>query len=163
MDQQEIAQSADDLRIVVHKRERKLELVRNACVERVFDIALGRVPVGDKEIEGDGKTPEGEFFIFGKNPKSKYHLGLGISYPSIKDAERGFRTGLITDEVCESIVTSFGAGKKPPQKTMLGGEIYIHGGGTGSDWTQGCIAMADSEMEELYHAISVGTAVTILP
>lgn len=157
------AEPGSEMRIVVRKSKRKLELLRGSHIVSEYDIALGRVPEGDKAVEGDGKTPEGEYYIFGKNPESKYHLGLGISYPSIEDAERGLLDGLLSEDERDLISAAIEAGKMPPQKTRLGGAIYIHGGGNNSDWTEGCVALNDSEMDELYRSVIPGTAVTILP
>ena len=157
------AEPGSEMRIVVRKSKRKLELLRGSHIVFEYDIALGRVPEGDKTVEGDGKTPEGEYYIFGKNPKSNYHLGLGISYPNIEDAERGFQDGLLSEDERDLISAAIEAGKMPPQKTRLGGEIYIHGGGNNTDWTQGCVALNDSEIDELYRSVILGTAVTILP
>lgn len=82
-------------RIVIRKCLRKLDLLDGTSIVRVYEIGLRRSPIGDKEVEGDERTPEGEFYIFTKNPKSKYFLGLGISYPNIEDANRGLYTALI--------------------------------------------------------------------
>ena len=82
-------------RIVVYKRERKLELYSNKTLIRTYRVGLGFSPVADKMREGDGATPEGEFYIFVKNNKSAYYLSLGVSYPNVEDAERGLRDGLI--------------------------------------------------------------------
>lgn len=85
-----------DPRIVLFKSKRQLELYSNGAVVRTYRVGLGLNPVDDKQREGDRATPEGEFYIFTKNPKSSYYLSLGISYPNIEDAERGLLTGLIT-------------------------------------------------------------------
>lgn len=148
--------------IVVHKADRKLELFDGDKLIKTYKIALGNAPLGDKEEEGDMKTPEGEFYIFGKNPKSKYHLGLGISYPDITDAKRGSESGLVSKEEVEQIEAAIARREMPPQKTKLGGEIYIHGGGTASDWTEGCIALSDADVTELYELVGKGTPITIL-
>ena len=149
--------------IIIKKSARVLELYDGEELKRSYSIALGFAPSGDKEIEGDGKTPEGEFYVFTKNPQSKFHLSLGISYPSIEDASRGIDGGLINDAERHEIETAIGEKKMPPQKTALGGEIYIHGGGVESDWTDGCVALKNEEMEELFRAIPVGTTVRIIP
>jgi murein L,D-transpeptidase YafK len=130
---------------------------------RTYPIALGSTPEGDKEIEGDGKTPEGDFYIFGKNPNSKYFLSLGISYPNTEDADRGERSGLLAGDDAEQIRTAIAEMRIPPQKTRLGGEIYIHGGGNRSDWTQGCIAMTNDDIRELFDILHKGVPVSILP
>jgi murein L,D-transpeptidase YafK len=149
--------------IVIRKSERVLQLFDGNHPVRTFPIVLGSTPVGDKRAEGDGRTPEGEFYIFTKNPDSRYHLSLGISYPAVDDAERGLREKLITEREYNEIVAAIAEKRMPPQKTRLGGEIYIHGGGTEGDWTDGCVALTNEMMTELYVSISVGTRVEIKP
>ncbi len=148
---------AAESQIVVRKTDRKLTFG-----DKIYKIILGFEPLGDKEIEGDGKTPEGNFYVFTKNDKSKYFLSLGISYPDTEDAKRGLAAGLISEVEHDEIVDAIQNRKKPPQNTALGGEIYIHGGGTERDWTRGCIAMNDKEMKELFDSVPVGIRVTIL-
>ena len=150
-------------RIVIKKKARTLEVLDGKRPVKTMKIALGFAPIGDKEIEGDGKTPEGDFYVFAKNPESRFHLSLGLSYPSKPDAKRGLKQNLITKEEFDSITMAIDEGGMPSQKTKLGGEIYIHGGGTEGDWTDGCIAMKNEEMAELFSLISVGTKVTIYP
>jgi len=151
-----------DPRIVIRKEQRVLEAYEGEVLKKTYAVALGFAPSGDKETEGDGKTPEGEFYVFTKNPQSKFHLSIGVSYPSKDDAQRGFEKGLITKAERDAIISAIDAKKTPPQKTKLGGEIYIHGGGTGRDWTWGCIALENEDIDELFAAIPVGTKVTIL-
>lgn len=150
-------------RIVVKKAARTIEVFDGSKLIKTYTMVLGSSPTGDKEVEGDGKTPEGKFYIFTKNPKSKFHLSLGISYPSKDDAKRGLEKSVITNEVHDQIVKAIDGRIAPPQKTALGGEIYLHGGGTMFDWTQGCIALANEDIEELFRSIPVGTEVEILP
>lgn len=149
--------------IVIKKKERSLEVFDGGEPVRTYKVALGSEPVGDKETEGDGRTPEGDFYIFTKNPESRFYLSLGISYPNEEDAERGLREGLITREEHEEILRAVSEKKMPPQKTKLGGEIYIHGHGNLLDWTEGCVALTNEEMKELYDSIPVGTPVRIEP
>jgi murein L,D-transpeptidase YafK len=127
--------------IIIRKKQRTLEVYDGGKLIKTFTMVLGFAPTGDKEVEGDGKTPEGEFYVFTKNDKSKFHLSLGLSYPSKADAARGLATGLITAAERDEIVSAIDKKKMPPQKTALGGEIYIHGGGIESDWTWGCVAL----------------------
>jgi len=150
-------------RIIVHKSARTLELFDGEALVKTYKIALGKTPVGDKQIEGDGKTPEGEFFVFTKNEKSKFYLSLALSYPNIEDAERGLAAKLITKSAHDTIVDAITEKKMPPQNTKLGGEIYIHGGGIDGDWTQGCVALMDDEMKELFNSIIIGSLVIIRP
>lgn len=150
-------------RIVVKKSRRELELFDGAKLVRIYRIALGFASVGDKEREGDGKTPEGEFYIFTKNEKSKFYLSLGVNYPNIEDAKRGREAKLITKTEYDQIVQAVKNKKLPPQNTELGGEIYIHGGGSSEDWTYGCIALTNEEIKEIFDALPVGTPVEIKP
>lgn len=130
---------------------------------KVYKVALGFTPAGDKAVEGDGRTPEGEFYAFVKNDQSRFAFSLGISYPGIEDARRGLAEKLITRDEFDAIETAIERGEMPPQKTALGGEIYIHGGGATGDWTDGCIALTDTEIKELFDSVEVGVRITILP
>lgn len=152
-----------DPRLTVEKGRRSLTV--HSAGERVktYRIALGSAPVGDKEIEGDGRTPEGEFYVCTKNPQSRHGRSLGLSYPSYEDAERGRAEGLISTREHRHIIEALDHFRRPPWNTALGGEIMIHGGGTETDWTAGCIAMAPAEAEELFDRIPPGTPVEILP
>ncbi len=150
-------------RVVVKKSERKLELFDSENLIKTYKIALGFSPVGDKEREGDGKTPEGEFYIFTKNNRSNYYLSVGLSYPNIEDTERGLKTDLISKAERDEIVHAVKNRKMPLQNTKLGGEIYIHGGGNSKDWTCGCVALENEDIEEIFNSVLVGTTVKIEP
>ena len=163
MEEQPISGQFDKPRLVLRKSARALDLYDGSKLVKTYVVALGFAPEGDKEKEGDGKTPEGEFYVFTKNPKSNFHLSLGISYPAKDDARRGLAAGLITRPEHDEIVKAIDSRKTPPQKTALGGEIYIHGGGVSNDWTWGCVAMTNKDIEELFATIPVGTPVSILP
>jgi murein L,D-transpeptidase YafK len=152
-----------DPRIVVDKSERTLTLRSGETVVRSWRVGLGLEPVAPKAREGDNATPEGAYFVCVKNPRSRFRLSLGLSYPGPADAERGLRDGLITSEQRDRIVASHERRRTPPWDTPLGGEIFIHGNGSGSDWTWGCIALDDADVEELYRVIPVGTPVEIRP
>lgn len=152
-----------DPRLVIRKTKRILQVFDEKVLVKTYKVVLGFDPVADKESEGDGRTPEGEFYVFTKNPKSKFHLSLGLSYPGREDAERGLKSNLITQAEYDEIVSAIAEKRMPLQKTKLGGEIYIHGGGTESDWTDGCIALKNEEMTELFDSIPVGAKVTVLP
>ena len=150
-------------RIVVYKKARKLELYSDKALVRTYRVGLGFNPVADKQREGDGATPEGDFYVFVKNNKSAYYLSLGVSYPNAEDAARGLRDGLITKAQHDAIVEANRKISAPPQYRKLGGLIYIHGNGASSDWTWGCVALENEQMKELFDAVSVGTPVTIKP
>ena len=150
-------------RIVIKKEKRELQVFDGENLIKTYAIVLGAAPEGDKNEEGDGKTPEGEFYIFTKNEMSKFYLSLGVSYPNIEDAGRGLQENLISLEEHDAIIKTINEKQMPPQNTKLGGEIYIHGGGTLTDWTAGCVALKNEEMKELFDTIPLGTAVQIMP
>lgn len=130
--------------VQVHKADRKMYLLHNDKVLKSYEIALGFAPEGHKQFEGDGKTPEGMYFISHKNPDSDFHLSLGVSYPNQAD-----------------IAFAETQGKSP------GGDIFIHGGPktrvSRRDWTLGCVALTDREMEVVYSMVKPGTPIFILP
>ncbi|WP_127112856.1 L,D-transpeptidase family protein [Shimia sediminis] len=134
--------------ILIEKADRRLTVYRNGKALRTYDIALGFTPMGDKEIEGDGKTPEGHFNINRRNPDSAYHLSLGINYPQAQDTAHARAIG-----------------KSP------GGDIFIHGQPNSlpdaitlpGDWTAGCVAVSNAEIEELWQITPNGTPVEIRP
>ncbi|MBN1916491.1 MAG: L,D-transpeptidase family protein, partial [Verrucomicrobia bacterium] len=150
-------------RVVVHKAARTLELFDGGRLVQVYTIALGTNPVDAKRKEGDGCTPEGTFYVCTKNERSRYHLFLGLSYPAVADAERGLRAGQITRAQHDEIVAATGARTRPPWNTPLGGEVGIHGGGTSSDWTVGCIALDNADIEQLFLLLDLGDEVVIEP
>lgn len=125
-----------------------------------FPASLGFTPEGHKQREGDGKTPEGSYRIYHKNPKSSFYLSLGISYPNADDAKGALEAGIIDQSTYQRILKS---PSWPPQNTAMGGLIYIHGGGVGSDWTWGCVALENEHIKYLFDRINVGASVRILP
>lgn len=132
-------------RIWVYKERREMYLMHNDEILKKYKFDLGFAPEGDKQFEGDGKTPEGNYFIDRRNPNSSFHLSIGISYPNAQDR-----------------LEAAALGKKP------GGDIFIHGRGPKvknpkSDWTWGCIAVTDREIEDIYAMVRNGTPITILP
>lgn len=149
--------------VKIYKSQRKLELYSDGQIIGIFKIALGFSPSGDKEIEGDGKTPEGCFSICYINNRTPYLYFYGIDYPNIKDAKRGLEQGLISQEQYQQIIDAIKAGDIPLWKTSLGGEVGIHGGGSLVNWTQGCIAVSDTDILILKDYLKVGTSVEILP
>lgn len=151
------------LSIVIYKEKRVLELRRNGAMIKTYQVGLGFAPAGHKMKSGDGKTPEGNYYVCVKNPNSRFYLSLGISYPSADDAQTGLATKLISRDEHARIVAAHQRGMQPPWDTALGGEIFIHGHGSSSDWTLGCVALDDPEMKELYQQVEVGTTVEIKP
>ena len=148
-------------KIVVSKSARQLSLYSDGRVVRTYRIALGTNPVDDKIKQGDRATPEGDFYVCVKNARSNFYLSLGLSYPNIEDAERGLRDKLITRKERDAIVRAIQNKRRPPWDTALGGEIFIHGGGTEGDWTWGCVALANPDIKELFDAVPMGTSVKI--
>lgn len=126
--------------VVVQKGRRQMFLMNGNTVLESYKFELGFAPMGHKEIEGDGKTPEGAYFIDRKNPNSSFHLSLGISYPNAEDRAKARAMG-----------------KSP------GGDIFIHGTPRefrrDPDWTWGCIAVTNREMEDVYAMVNVGTPI----
>jgi lipoprotein-anchoring transpeptidase ErfK/SrfK len=149
--------------VLVEKRARRVTLYSKGERVRVYRAVLGFAPVGDKERQGDGRTPEGIFYVCVKNEKSNFYLSLGLSYPNEEDAERGRGAGLITPAQAARIRRAIRRRATPPWDTALGGEIFIHGGGISSDWTAGCVALENQQMKELFDAVPIGTAVRIVP
>ncbi len=148
--------------VVILKSAHRLTVYDGWTEVKSYRVGLGPGR-GDKTREGDKCTPEGEFYVCVKNPNSRYTLSLGLSYPNIEDAERGLRDGLISRSDRDAIVAAICARRQPPWNTALGGEIMIHGHGSGSDWTLGCVALDDDDIRELYEAMPVGTPVEIRP
>lgn len=152
--------------IRVKKAERTLEYLENGQVVRTFRVALGGAPQGDKEEQGDQKTPEGTFFVAWKNPNSSFHRFLGLSYPMVPHAERALERGLIRPELLKKVRDAVRKKQSPPQTTAMGGYVGIHGGGgfLGQyDWTLGCVAIADEEIEWLFQRVKQGDPVEVLP
>ena len=151
--------------IEIWKAQRKLELREGDTVIRDFRVALGQEPRFGKEHQGDGRTPVGRYYVSDKKADSRFHRFLGISYPNIDDAERGYRSGLITATQWADIFFANLRGDTPRADTSLGGRVGIHGYGgrpyVPVDWTEGCIALSDDDIEFLYARAPVGTPIII--
>ena len=142
------AQKADS--ILILKKDHVLELLAKGKIIRTYKVALGRGGLAPKEREGDARTPEGYYFIDAKNDASAYHRALHLSYPDVQDRNRAAKL------------------RVPP-----GGAIMIHGLPNGMswigsahrlyDWTLGCVAVTDSEIDEIWNLVPVGTPVEIRP
>ena len=146
-----------DDKILIEKSLRRLT-VQGDEGDMLFScpVALGNCPTGPKEREGDGKTPEGKYFVCLKK-HGKYGPSLGVSYPNEADARR-----MSAPEELISCIRDRAAQKqRPPWGTALGGEIYIHGGGADADWTAGCVALNDADAEALYALVPLGTEIEI--
>jgi murein L,D-transpeptidase YafK len=149
--------------VVIDKSARALGLYADGQQVAAYPVGLGGRPEGTKLRQGDRRTPEGEYFICTRNPGSRFHLFLGISYPGIRDAERAEEEGLISKGQLAAITKAVKAGKQPPWNTVLGGAVGIHGCGAQSDWTLGCIALDNEAMDELWKMLKLGDPVLIVP
>jgi len=150
-------------RVVVHKADRTLELFDGEQPIKTYRVALGTNPTDAKRKEGDGCTPEGTYYVCTKNERSRYHLFLGLSYPNGDDAARGLRAGMISQAEHDEISAAIAERTRPPWKTRLGGEVGIHGAGAGTDWTAGCVALSNEDIEELFLLLDLGDEVVITP
>ncbi len=136
--------------VAVFKQKRELILYKKQDTLKIYDVALGKSPTGPKERQGDQKTPEGRYLIDWRNVNSQFHLSLHISYPNARDKARA-----------DSL------------KVHPGGDIMIHGlpdkySWLGKrhlwyDWTNGCIAVTNEEIEEIWELVRDGTPITIYP
>lgn len=132
----------------VYKAQRRLQLLSGDTVLKSYPVGLGNEPTGHKQFEGDGKTPEGLYYLDRFNPRSSYHLSIGISYPDKRD--KAYAAASNRD---------------------AGGDIMIHGRGPDGnrlapqnpDWTAGCIAVTDDEIEDIYAMLQPGTPIRVLP
>lgn len=149
--------------LYVYKSKRRLLVLEDDILIRDYPIALGFAPVGNKRMRGDGRTPEGEFFVCLKNPNSKYDKALLLSYPGQEHAREAFLSGLLSYGEYRTIIEAHENREPPPQETFLGGDICIHGGGAHKDWTEGCVALYNFDMNELFEIVTTGTPVFILP
>lgn len=154
--------------IKVSKGQRLLEVIDvNDKVIKSYKIMLGRNPVGHKVQEGDFKTPEGDYFLDYKNPQSKFHKSLHVSYPNKEDIKRAKKLGVkpggdimvhgLPNDLKEmrEWLATVGLGDAP--------EIVIRGALPYLDWTSGCMAVMDDEIDEIYSMIKVPTLIRILP
>ncbi len=155
----------------VSKTRQTVYIYRGVELLKAVPADLGYNAFADKERRGSRdnrdhwRTPEGSFTIVRKNPRSTFYKALVLSYPSREHAERGLRDGLISQADYAAIARADAQGEMPPMHTALGGMIEIHGNGTGarSNWTQGCVAIQNTQMDELYELVSVGTPVLVEP
>lgn len=149
--------------LYIYKEKRKLYVLDDDVLVRDYPIGLGQHPEGDKAKQGDGRTPEGTFFVCVRNGSSRFGKSLGLSYPGLKHAQKALFAGLIDSSEYRRIRVAQQHERIPPWSTGLGGEIFIHGGGAHMDWTDGCIALYDSDMKELFKLAKIGTPITVRP
>jgi hypothetical protein len=149
--------------VQVRKSERTLNLYSGETLVKAYRVGLGPDPVGHKAREGDGRTPEGKLYVCTRLKQSRYHRFMGLSYPTPADAARGLESGVITAAEKRSIEEAHQRRRQPLWNTALGGAVGLHGRGGGSDWTLGCVAVEDAEIEELFEVLPLGTPVNVLP
>jgi murein L,D-transpeptidase YafK len=137
-------------RVFVLKKERKLELMNSGKVIKTYEVALGGDPIGAKTRQGDHKTPEGVYLLDSRNAHSKFYKSIHISYPNVQDRAAARKNGV-----------------------SPGGDVFVHGLPNGyryvgtahrlKDWTDGCIAVTDEELDEIWQAVPNGTPIEIRP
>lgn len=155
--------------IIIDKFNYSLELYNLRKLIKKYNIELGFNPIDDKIQRGDGCTPEGKFYVSYKNPNSLFHKALLVSYPDTEDAIRGIKSGLINKSEYNQIFNAIKNKGLPLQDTKLGGWIEIHGSGSGkkgneegSNWTLGCIALSNKDIDEVYNLVRLGTIIKII-
>jgi murein L,D-transpeptidase YafK len=136
-------------KVIVLKSQRRLQLMKGETVLKSYPISLGTNPIGAKERQGDHKTPEGRYILDRHNEKSQFHRSIHISYPNEADRAHARKLGV-----------------------SPGGDIFLHGSPNGSessaeappeDWTDGCIAVTNAEIDEIFRAVPDGTPIEIKP
>jgi murein L,D-transpeptidase YafK len=163
------AQSDKSIWILVETHNHILRVMEGDSEREVFDkIAFGRRGVGFEKARNDDKTPLGEYRIGWINDKSKFRRFFGLTYPNLDNAKRAYQSGLIGEHAFRAIMRASIDEDIPPQDTPLGGQIGIHGLGGGSrdvheefDWTHGCIAMTNEQIDRLSQWVKKGTLVVI--
>ncbi|MFT5132078.1 MAG: murein L,D-transpeptidase YafK [Gammaproteobacteria bacterium] len=161
----------EDYQVEISKSDKELIIKKGGETIKRFDVSLGKGGKGTKQRLGDNKTPIGVYKITDFKANSKFHYFMQIDYPNLLDAWYGYKNNIITAKEFKRIAFAFKGKQRPPQDTPLGGYIGIHGLGesTGErlkihetfDWTEGCIALKNSEITALRQYVSIGTRVTI--
>ncbi len=158
-----------DTWLLVETGERRIQVYQgDTPVLEVSQIALGRGGASVDRLRGDRRTPKGEFRIAWVNKDSQFHIFLGLDYPTFQHARRAYAAGRISLDEFLAVTDAVRERRLPPQRTQLGGHIGLHGLGSAdpdihriADWTQGCIAMTDDEIEQLARLVDVGTRVVV--
>ncbi len=169
-----LASLPGQLRVVIWKSQYTLTLYKGDQPVKTYRAVFGKGYLdGDKRIQGDKRTPEGEFYICTMNHSKRFYKFLGLSYPGLKHAEYGVQSGMISAAEYEMIKKAISEQQQPPWDTRLGGAVGIHGrmledaapdkAFVSMNWTDGCIALDNSDVDEIYSVVALGTPVTILP
>jgi len=158
--------------LVIWKSQYSLTLFKGDAPVKTYWAVFGKgYGEGDKERTGDKRTPEGDFYICSMNHSKRFYKFLGLSYPGIKHAERGLQQGLIASREYGEIESAHRERRQPSWETPLGGAIGIHGRmledpsvwAMRQNWTDGCIALSNTDIDEIFSLVSLGTPVTIIP
>lgn len=155
--------------VLVDTEDRTLDIFQgDKLVLRLDRIAIGSKGAAPDRRRGDNKTPIGRYRVSRIDTKSKFHIFIGLDYPSRLQVDRALRNKLITTAMFHRIREAVRDGQTPPQDTPLGGDIGIHGIGAGDirihslgNWTQGCVALTNEQVDKLYRYVKVGTVVVI--
>jgi murein L,D-transpeptidase YafK len=155
--------------VVVDTRQETVSVLESGqTVLQLKGAAFGRGGVAPVHVRGDGRTPLGSFRIAWIDHQSPFHLFFGLNYPTITQASAGFQEGIIDKASLDKIVRATADGRLPPQDTPLGGHIGLHGLGKGSlwmhrrfNWTEGCVALTNEQIEKLAQWLEIGTRVVI--
>jgi murein L,D-transpeptidase YafK len=163
---------ASDYEVVIKRSEKRLLIQKEGQVLRSFHVALGSGGRQGKQQLGDRKTPSGEYRIMQVRDSDRFHVFIQLDYPSVRDAMNGLKSKRISKSQYRQILDAHIYGDLPPQNTPLGGAIGIHGIGQETkekleihqmaNWTQGCIALRNQEVDQLLSYVSKGTKVKIV-
>jgi murein L,D-transpeptidase YafK len=163
-----------EVRLVIWKSQYTLTLYKGDMPVKTYRAVFGKgFSGGDKRKVGDKRTPEGNFYICTMNHSKRFYKFMGLSYPGVAHARQGLQSGLITEAEFHRIRKATEERRQPPWNTNLGGAVGIHGRMldsatapkryAGMNWTDGCIAMENPDVDEIFSVVSIGTPVTILP
>lgn len=162
---------ASEYQILISKKNHELILEKDGQIIKKYHVSTGKGGKGTKHQRGDSKTPLGVYRILGFKESSRFHYFIQLDYPNLIDAWYGYKNQVIDSEDFKRIATAYKKRKAPPQDTELGGFIGIHGLGETNEkkltiqqelnWTEGCIAMTNEEINELKKFVDIGTPVII--
>jgi len=164
---------AGQSKLVIWKSRYTVTLYKGNTAVKTYRAVFGKgYRDGDKQMRGDRRTPEGDFYICTMNDSKRFYKFMGISYPGLKHAEAGLQSRMISPDEYAMIKKAIEGRLLPPWETRLGGAVGIHGrtleAGNAQqyviqNWTDGCIALDNADIDEIYTVVSLGTPVTILP
>lgn len=162
-------ENSDERWLLVDTVNNKLMVMEGSEVISTYDgIAIGRYGAAHNRMQGDNRTPVGRFRVAWISDDSRFHRFLGLDYPDLETAQRAYTDKRITEADWQAIRRAHQEGEIPPQNTPLGGQIGIHGIGAGSpevhgsyNWTEGCVALTNDEINELLEWVRIGTRVDI--